>query len=386
MINLSDLRGRILSAIIGLYTIFQVIINTSIVNETQNAQLVYRISVILLILVALAVLLNTDYIVRDFRNAIFFLVALSITFIIFCSHGYNNIIFAFWMPFMALSIGIKKVLKIDFVCRFFVFLCIILLAQIGIISNGNIIDGSSGRLRYALGFSNPNSVSQIVLALLIEVLILNGGQLFRKNVMFVVLTSGVITFFSRSRTAIALVVTLLVVNMIVSKCKKQILRFPLIKMFFFLIPIVCLILSYWIVKRYLINPDELIQYLDTIMSGRIHFAAYYFQHFPINGFGNNFITQQSIGSTVTTNYGALDNGYLSLLVRFGYVVTGVFITAYSICCWKIASNEKYILLIPGVLIMLLLGLSETVFYFGAYNVTLYCLCVLMRHKGEVIDE
>ena len=92
----------------------------------------------------------------------------------------------------------------------------------------------------------------------------------------------------------------------------------------------------------------------------------YYLNYGITFFGQKALSTQLVGGQPL---GSLDNGYMSLLIKFGIIVTIIFLLFLSITIKKLLDAKKYEYAVCFILFTLL-GISEFTFYVVIINVFL----------------
>lgn len=234
-------------------------------------------------------------------------------------------------------------------------------------------------MRYAIGFLNPNGLSVFILILALEII-----WLIRKKswkVVILVFVSYLLFFITKSRTDLyALILVLPFIfklNTSKSFIKNKVLSFTIV-----LFPIVLAFISIYFSMNYdpVAHPFE--YDLNLIFSNRLYLSKFYFNQFPITLFGN---------SLTNLINGALDSGYVSLLIRGGIISLFLYLILVTLTINKyIRSSDNVIKFFVLILIVYsIIGIAELSLY--QINLGLFLIAGLLintpiREKGKSIKK
>jgi hypothetical protein len=129
-----------------------------------------------------------------------------------------------------------------------------------------------------------------------------------------------------------------------------------------------------VLSGYLYKTDnKLVGIMDTVLSGRISYAHIFLLNYKFS----------ILGKHVTTGFHMiLDNAYVSIYLRYGIIVSIMFIYAFYNMFNKLLSNKKY-LLVFIMIVVAILGLTECAMYVPAKTPFLLLLAYpLMIQKEE----
>lgn len=377
---MKSVRKLLIESILLVYVFLQV--STNILAISKVDALVNKILILMLILIAIILIFSIPELIKNELSVLYLFIAIGLTFAA-TRNNFSNIIYLFWMPLLCLPLGLQQTIKIDLLARCVAVFGAVFLSLTSIIETGEFYT-SSGAVRNSLGFSNPNGASEMLLIIMLESFIIYKNRISKLNVIMFLTTLIINVLLLKSRTTLLLYLLFVGMIIVVNKRKDANGKTDSLKFILGLVPIILMGAAYLSAKLFIMHPsNEWIQNINLLTSGRLRYAAYYLNQFGIHTFGNEIITQYQFGTSVV-NYGSLDNGYLSLLLKFGYVTAIAFIFGYTILIRKIVSYD-FLYLLPYVLIWLVLGLSETTFYYGSYNITGYFFVILIFNttKGKI---
>ena len=377
---MKSVRKLLIESILLVYVFLQV--STNILAISKVDALVNKILILMLILIAIILIFSIPELIKNELSVLYLFIAIGLTFAA-TRNNFSNIIYLFWMPLLCLPLGLQQTIKIDLLARCVAVFGAVFLSLTSIIETGEFYT-SSGAVRNSLGFSNPNGASEMLLIIMLESFIIYKNRISKLNLIMFLTTLIINVLLLKSRTTLLLYLLFVGMIIVVNKRKDANGKTDSLKFILGLVPIILMGAAYLSAKLFIMHPsNEWIQNINLLTSGRLRYAAYYLNQFGIHAFGNEIITQYQFGTSVV-NYGSLDNGYLSLLLKFGYVTAIAFIFGYTILIRKIVSHD-FLYLLPYVLIWLVLGLSETTFYYGSYNITGYFFVILIFNttKGKI---
>lgn len=363
---MSNLRKNILCSFFGLYTFLGILYNSAFFS--MNKDLNYRVAYIRLFLAIICFFFALGSRCSLRKLCILFISLVTIILSI-KSQNFNELIFAFIVFPIIPALGSQLTFKIDLYFRTIATLVVTIFLR-GL-STYNILDTVSGRIRPSLGFTNPNTLSEIALVISLEVFLLRKRLNKILSVLIIILSFGLI-FVSRSRTTFLLFVFFLIINFALQKTAKNIM----VKGLLVAIPTICCLISYYVVYLYSYHFNTFLINLNFLLSNRLRIVSNYYLNYGITVFGQKALSTQLFGGQPL---GSLDNGYMSLLIKFGIIVTIIFLFFLSITIKKLLDAKKYEYAACFILFTLL-GLSEFTFYVVIINVFLMLFAYVYEPK------
>lgn len=251
---------------------------------------------------------------------------------------------------------------------------VISLSLFGVMKDPSILR-ANGLIRYSLGFNHPNTLAAIVLQILLCWVVIRWENFSFLDFMLMILISFLTVIVTNSRTTF--IISLLVLfSLIIVRVKKNHLT-AFTKFCLIVFPGVCAFFSFLLAVMY--GPDHLwMRVINDLSSQRIFFSHEYLSSYGISWWGKPIVlgTNESFdGFQLGTTY-TIDNAYCHLLVHYGLVATGFFITIYTIGIAK-AVYEQNTPLIIIFCAYALLGLFETEFFLMPFNFGLVEIFVLI---------
>lgn len=228
---------------------------------------------------------------------------------------------------------------------------------------------------YVLGFTNPNAPPTIIFSILTGYNIICRRHLTIKVIFFEVFIALIIFFLFSSRTGLFVIIG----NSFLLLCYKLFPRWrifkcivkPLQYSFFFFT-----ILSVWAVYNYN-NLDASWQTIDILLSNRLYLWKEFVNLYGVFPFGIN----------ASNNDMPIDNGYIFILVYYGYIVLVMYNLAFFYVSKYCYHQHEWILLIT-VVSYSVYGFFETgILAFGLCNILLIFAVLIMngkKHK-EIIN-
>ena len=313
MNNLYRIRNFIFICIFGIFTFFQVFANTY--SVFVNSRFSYIIVLVECLFLMLMLLLSIDVFFSSLGNFILFLVISIVLVFMYINQGYNELIFPLLAFFCIKTIGLQTTLKVDFYIRLSSIALIIILSSFNYLLSNNVINSVNGKLRYSLGFSNPNALSQMLFVLFLESIILRFSKNRIRFTIFILFDLLIVLFVSKSRTTIILMIAFLFINYFLTKHFNLLMRHQWVRLSLIGLPIIFFMLMFVLVSLYREKDIAFFNNLNFVLSNRLGLAAFYLNKYPITLWGQRIVTHSGIGLS-SINYGALDIGYINLLIKF----------------------------------------------------------------------
>jgi len=260
---------------------------------------------------------------------------------------------------------IKKDLNIKSLLLLFVVCC----SFLGF--TNEMISYRDGIPRYPLGFGHPNALGAILLSLCIDIIILYSSKIKIKHVLFFIVCLYITIFVCDSRSA-QMGIFLLLFLLFVFRLKKDLKHTSI----FYILPLFCFIISIFFINLYLDN-NSFAFVIDEFTSGRVRYAAEFYEYYDITLFGNYF---EFFGKIKDTSYlSMLDNAYINLLLRFGIVSIVLFLTFFT-RFFNTCIKKNLIGCFIALFVILIYGLMESYIWLLVYNPILLYLSNYLYYK------
>lgn len=342
----------------------------------QNPSMKANLKHYYLMIVIVIVFLCLPYIIQSTKTIIFTVIMSVFVILMFHYQSYSDFGVSLLAIYFAVLVDYKNIILTDLISRLISLSFIFMTYILGY--THDVMDSRYG-MRYAIGFLNPNGLSVFILILALEII-----WLIRKKswkVVILVFVSYLLFFITKSRTDLyALILVLPFIfklNTSKSFIKNKVLSFTIV-----LFPIVLAFISIYFSMNYdpVAHPFE--YDLNLIFSNRLYLSKFYFNQFPITLFGN---------SLTNLINGALDSGYVSLLIRGGIISLFLYLILVTLTINKyIRSSDNVIKFFVLILIVYsIVGIAELSLY--QINLGLFLIAGLLintpiREKGKSIKK
>ena len=265
----------------------------------------------------------------------------------------------------------KKTLKFFYRSLILGFL-IVLLTSFGGITASTYY--SQFKQAYSFGFQNPNTVPVILFAIMGGINIVYEDSLKVKHIILEFLATLSFYYFFKGRTAL-IICCLTFVLLLIDKPLKDTKFLKVIAWPFQFLFLILATFSYYVTIVYHSSNSQWKQ-INMLLSGRLYAWHGYYTRYGISVFGNRLSTEY---------YGALDNAYLQLLIKYGivaFILYAVIFFILSRYAWK---NNRWVLL-TMIIASELYFLGE----FGPMIVNfcpvILCFGCMLNNSEQIIDE
>lgn len=185
---------------------------------------------------------------------------------------------------------------------------------------------------YRFGFQNPNTVPVVLFAIMSGVNIAHEKTLKFKHIVLELIVMLVSYYFCKGRTAFYICILTFV--LLIFRKPLQDTRFlKVVSWPFQFLFLILAVFSYYVTIMYRAGNSNW-QKLNLLLSGRLYAWQGYYSRYGISVFGNKLSTEY---------YGALDNAYLQLIIKYGliaFILYAVIFVAISRYAWK---NNRWVL-------------------------------------------
>lgn len=250
-------------------------------------------------------------------------------------------------------------------------LLILLAAYSGVIEN--LIVVRLGVERRALGFLNPNTVSNYVFSISLKTIYVLRKKFFWTPIILANICLILLMLETNSRTSLVLMILFNVMYFIYFILRIQ-GHSELFGKYMFIVSRVSFIglfvLSYVVAINFSYSNPVMVE-INSIFSNRISSANQFYQQYGFSALGQK-VELVSTYQAAQTNSRALilDNGYLQLLIIYGILVSAIFVWYWLYLQKQIKKNNEYILLIVA-LIYTIYGFNSGLFLSWEYNFLLF---------------
>lgn len=272
------------------------------------------------------------------------------------------------LTFLAVTLiprnSIDKIFRIIFIEELFLTICIILLSLIGILPNQVVEINKSlyTANAYTFGFNHPNILTAQTTTIVFLYLCVNRDKIQFKTILISLLSTLVIYYFSRGRTAFLL--SLLVIILIyidktgkINSIKSSIFRYlPCLNI------VIILTIFIYIVLFALFGKNATIVNLinDLVFNGRIGLAWLNFKAYPMSLFGVNL--DPSVWPE--WQYHSLDNGHMMIFLQYGVIGFIAYFYIVQSALNNIAKRKDIVMCILISVLLIWLIYEGTMSYVG----------------------
>lgn len=233
-------------------------------------------------------------------------------------------------------IGIMGIEKDDLIESFLIadlmyFIFSFLLCILGFL-NFTIVD--EGKSILVLGFQNKNFLGLLIFDIVTLITIRSEEYDVRKTVLQLV-SMILCLFFIECRSAGYALISLLIIYPIFINRKsfENKLEYIGLQLEYLILGIISLIVAFIFPRL------PVLKGIDKLLSGRLSAWSFYAFNMPIRLFGNYFYTASLM---------PLDNGYLTIIFRYGFLLFLMICAMSLIIVRKIYKRQDYILLLPFI--------------------------------------
>ena len=267
------------------------------------------------------------------------------------------------------NIDINKMFKNILNIRVFTFILTIFLSSIGIMNNvvSNVWKTDHLVTRYSLGYLHSNTLHLSLFLIVSLIIYIYFDKIKVKHYLLIMLVNIIIYRYSICRTGFIAIVMLLFLHFIVKN--NQIIKKNISKV---VLPLLLIVIFVSFFSGLMYNKIELVNKLNSIVTGRIAYSNYYLTNYSASLFGHNISNDTNA---------IIDNGYILLYIQYGIV--GSLYVLYII--YRIVKNikinldyKKAVLIIMFLLYVLTESFLPNIFM----NFTLlFCADIFFNNKA-----
>lgn len=247
-----------------------------------------------------------------------------IAFIAYCNSGRMGILLSVLAITGSKDIRLSKLFQIGAVIYITSFLCTILGAVSGIISNPFVVHEKGGIgeiIRWGMGYSTGN-VFHISYFIFVVFIVYNIGHKFKLKYALWLMSGNVLVFiFSLSYTGVSVTAFYLLISLYAAGKRQPDKALQLLCLLVF--P-ACLLFSF--LPPFILNTG-IGQKLNELLQARPAFSYYYLVNQPVTLFGTRM-------RDIPNFWIIMDNGYVYILMTFGIIIFLLFCAGYIGCIWR----------------------------------------------------
>lgn len=319
----------------------------------------------------LLVLLFLKVIRMNIKETLISIILVSIGIISYVVTKDNIVLMLFLLLICAKDIDINKIVKLDLILKVSLVLIIFILYRCDL-TKVVIIDSNIERgLRYSFGFGHPNTFGIYMFNICADLLYINYSKKNKWQYILIIFISYLVDKFCDSRCAFLCMIIMIILSLFTPKKNLKIIN-AIYKYSFFIF----LFISLGFTLAYIHNPSKILYTLNSLFSGRISLMSSFYSYYGIKLFGNYFINYST--GKVGIFY-VLDNAYISLLVKFGLVISIILgVLFIKRIQQSIEKNEKSLMIC--LVVYIIFGLMENGLYLFFYNPFILSLTEALYNK------
>lgn len=259
------------------------------------------------------------------------------------------------------NVNEKEILKYNNISLFIAFISVIASSVLGITE---IMYVNRFKIAYRLGFTNPNTVPVVVFAIVTGYNIQNEEKLNIKALLVEGVVAFSLYYFCKSRTG-AIVLGVYLVFIVFTKWfdKRKFFRYILYPFqYLFLAGIVG---TYYLTVGFNAS-NEVWSKVNTLLSGRLYAWQRYLETYGIH----------VLGAKIEITYGALDNAYLQLLIKYGYLTVIVYAVAFIYISRYAYKNKCWIIFITII--------AYNIYFMCEFGPMLINFCSVLLVFGSIV--
>lgn len=282
----------------------------------------------------------------------------------------DDIIFLelFILLFASMSFEFNEIVKVDFVCKLLVMIFVLICNKMGYAQSDFIVTRDGNTIRNAFGFYHPNTFGMYVMMIFLDYLYLNKERKIR-NIILAFVVAIFIHYTSDTRSAIYCIIGISSL-LLFEKSLIKIVQIKPVKFILNNLYLILLCFSIVTTLLYCLKTDFSIQ-LNQFFSNRLYLQSIFWKNYKLSLFGNEMIY----------NY-TLDNGYIKLLLNYGFLATIFYGYIYNKTLKKSWLFNDYVIYFI-ILILLFFNIAESSMLYVYFNIfILYFFCKDSYSGGE----
>lgn len=291
--------------------LFLLILDAALYNTTVNdgfKELLHSICLVGAIVFSILCILVRRYSIKEL---LFHVVILLFAVMSYVISGNTDMFASILLVVLAWKLDIDDILKMIFSIRLVVFVSIVLLSLVGVLERGSIALTSADK-SVLFGYGHANTFAGSAGILIFLMFAICRDNLKKKHFVVAILADFLIFYFSRARTSLLLMTTLVFILLIykyVKNMDKIILKIA--KYFQGILLIIIFGLVFLRAKEMM---PRFVDLVDRLMNGRILLSAMNLAYYPVTLIGQK-VDLSLIA--LDNQYYALDNGFVYILIHYG---------------------------------------------------------------------
>lgn len=320
---------------------------------------------------------------KSLNNTLMKVCILLLLLLSFLNSGQNTILVTFLIVLTFYNYDFENLVLFLMVGQMIGVLLVLAAMNFGVISN--LATVRLGVVRYSLGFLNPNTISNYLLAILLKYLYLRRNNIRILELIIINIPFFIIVNLTNSRTSIYL---LLIFDLMLIISKYIITNKSLLIKWLFSANVLALfgsIVVSFVMAIFYNQQSSIWNTLDTLLTNRVSSANTFWKTYGISLLGQQ-VELRNTFEAAQGNLSALilDNGILQLAIIYGLVIMVVVILFYWLSIRRMFSNRDSLMLMISI-IYIIYGLNSGIVFSWEYNLSLFYLGSKFNY-GEFVYE
>lgn len=285
---------------------------------------------------------------------------LVVTFVFMMSHyvsGYDFLVDLLILILGAYRVNFRNILK-TYIAVWSVLLVVTIIgAMTGLAENLVYYQGEGGeRVRMTLGICYPTDLAAYVVFLMFAYVCVRDEYITYLEICVMAALAGAVYYITDARTDFIVMEMTAFATLFIKKISqkhKYILENKIIKIMYYIIPVMVCTISWWITAIFTYENAFLTKLNDGFISNRLSMGKQAIDDYGITLFGKYVIEMGYGGSTdVNKPYFFIDSSYISIGIKYGIIMLILFMifTLYSIK--KVMKKQKYLWIIMLIMVSL----------------------------------
>ena len=328
------------------------VIHICIANSDLQNYSISVVSYIAMSIFVLKIVLQKRYEIKEIVGIVLIL------FLGLCAYRASDDMRVLWFAVVMCAskdIDFEKIVRYNFNTMSICCILFFILYIVGI-TEETMVESVRG-IRHGFGLGHPNMCSAYYMLLMIQYIYINFKKIKSRDIGSFAIGSCIMFYITKSITGF---ITSFVVLVIILSLKYMPHKEKISKII--IIGLLCGVAAFTIIQ---LVYNEHFSMLDSLMTGRLHQANYYYVKYGIHLFGNN--VNEDLTSIYTNNI--LDIGYAKMLFNNGLIYYLVVVIGYVIVMFKTYNTKRYDLL-ALVACFIIYMFTENVATYVFMNVTM----------------
>lgn len=356
-----------------LYKILAVSTFNEVINETINF---IKISSWILFIIKIIFCNNLNL-----KSIITYVILLGLSIGIRIKSGSSEILEIVLITIAAKDIEFNKIAKVTLAETIFFCFIIVILGLSGVIPNYSFLR-SNGEYSNSYGFIYVSKLPSFILNIIFLSIYLEDNKreyISSAKLIFYFILATLTFGMTYVRNQYIMAILFIVLYAYIVKHKK--VNFDKYKILIMCIFPICIVITLFLVKNF-DDSNKLYSKLDNILSTRLSVMNRVYEQSKINAFGNEI--EMNGFFAINENYTYVDSGYISVLLRDGYISLGMISLSYIYLLKRNIENNNYTLVIWLCIVAISSMIDDTLFVQLNFNCIILTLLNTNteKRKGE----